>query len=77
MSLAERHKAGPPATSGRCSIGALLRALPEDEATALQGMLDDSREWPADAVYDSLRDEGHVVGRQTIGRHRRNQCSCT
>jgi len=77
VTLAARHQAGPPRVirGEPCSVGALLAELPKAEAEALRGMLEDSR-WAQNAIYDMLGQEGHTVGRQSIGRHRRRQCRC-
>ncbi len=32
--------------------------------------------WSAARIFEALSNEGHIVGRQTIGRHRSKACSC-
>lgn len=79
MSFANRAKEGP----GRarpgipCSVGALLESLPPDEAAGLRDILDAPwRVWPHVKVEEAIREEGHQVGDQQVGRHRRGRCGC-
>lgn len=62
----------------RCSIGAALTSLDDEDADTLQRWLDDpdkSARWIKWALGEA---ECRVtVGLQTVGRHRRNECSCT
>jgi hypothetical protein len=78
--LSERVKTPPGKTSGfDCSVGALLRELPDDEKAALEQMLGSPEQrspWSAQQIYDALLAEGHQVGRQTIGHHRGRRCRC-
>lgn len=78
MSLTERVKAGAPTArpGPTCAIGGLLRDLPKPEAAALRQMLDDPA-WVGVSVVRALRDEGHHVGKDAVGRHRRGDCSCS
>ena len=78
MSLSDRLKSGPVTRiSGTpCSVGSLLRALPDNEAKALEQMLEDAIVWSGAQIYEAVRAEGLDVGRQSIGRHRRKQCRC-
>lgn len=76
MALSDRLTAPPPPIHGLpCSIGALLDSLDDAEAKALQQMLD-STAWNATMIYDAVRDEGHMIGRQSINRHRGRKCRC-
>lgn len=76
MALAKRVLTPPPAIHGMpCSIGALLTELDGAEREALQQMLD-SPAWNSTMIYDAVRDEGHHIGRQSIGRHRGRKCRC-
>lgn len=76
MSLADRAARGPdaPVHGAPCSVGELLDTLPPEEAEALHTML--TGPWPASRIYEAVIAEGHRVGRQTIGIHRRRQCRC-
>lgn len=78
MSLAQTLAAGPrPVRKGPgCTVGTVLRSLPEDESAALAVMLSDSA-WESETVARTLRDEiGVNVQGQTVARHRRGGCSC-
>lgn len=77
MTLAAKAAGEPPSPHHGlpCSIGVLLGALPTAEADGLRTMLDDRR-WSENSLTIALKDEGHAVGRQSIGRHRRKQCRC-
>jgi hypothetical protein len=78
MSLAARA-AAPKGSYPRtpCSVRTLLDTLPKGEAKALQDMLDAPwRIWTHKAIEAAVTDEGHHIGDQQVGRHRRGQCSC-
>ena len=76
MALADRLDQTPRRTTGApCSVGALLDRLPDPEAKALDRMLNELG-WSSSRIYDAIADEGHSVGRQTIGRHRSRSCKC-
>lgn len=76
MALADRiTQPAPDRVHGLpCSVGKLLAELPDTERDALQHML--SHGWSMNDIYDALAAEGHVVGRQTINRHRSRACRC-
>lgn len=78
MSLADRATSGPPPDAkGRpCSVGVLLATLAPDERAALDAMLAPGSGWSHAQVARALDEEGHRVGYQTIGTHRRGQCRC-
>lgn len=65
-----RRKTGMP-----CSVAAVLEALSPKEAAILRDWLG-SPEWTARSIFEALLVEGHQVGLQTIGRHRRGECRC-
>jgi hypothetical protein len=76
MALADRLENTPARQPGLpCSVGALLDKLPEDEARALNDMMH-ALGWSARRIYDALEAEGHIVGSQTINRHRSRSCRC-
>lgn len=76
MALSERVNVPPPPIHGTpCSIGSLLDTLEGDELAAFEGMLA-SRQWNASMIYDAVRDEGYMIGRQSINRHRGRKCRC-
>lgn len=76
MALADRiASAAPQRRHGLpCSVGDLLDRLPDDEAAALQHMLDNG--WSQNEIYAAVTAEGHGIGRQTINRHRSRACRC-
>lgn len=77
MALAEVLKAGPrPDSRRRCGVVDWISTLDGDEHTAAVQMLADARNWPATALEPIFRSEGCPVGRNTIDRHRREECSC-
>lgn len=79
MALSDRLNQPPKPIHGYpCSVGHLLATLEGDERAALLTMLGtpEKRGWPATAIYDALKAEGHEVGLQTVNRHRGGKCRC-
>jgi hypothetical protein len=77
MALSERINHPRPTITGLpCSVGTLLAELDGLELAALQAMLHDYRQWPASEIYRVVTEEGHLIGRQSIGRHRGRKCRC-
>jgi hypothetical protein len=79
MPLADRLNNRQPGIQGKpCSVGALIEKLDGAERDALLTMLGtpDDRGWSEGEIYDALVAEGHVVGRQSINRHRGGRCRC-
>lgn len=77
MALSDKlHNPPEPLHGTPCSIGALLETLEGDELAAFKAMLAAHGQWTATMIYDAVRDEGHMIGRQSIGRHRRAACRC-
>lgn len=77
MALADRK--APESKHGLpCSVGVLLDTLEGAELKAFQKMLGTSerRGWPAGAIWEACRDEGHEIGLQSINRHRGGKCRC-
>ncbi len=58
-----------------CSIGRLLTTLNPDDVSTLADCLADD-DWTNEMIYQLVTADGHDVGRQSIGRHRRGQCRC-
>lgn len=76
MALVDRLGDTPRRITGKpCSIGALEDRLDGAEADALYAMLH-TLGWSATRVYDALEAENHIVGKQSINRHRSRSCRC-
>jgi hypothetical protein len=77
MSLTDRLSNTPAKIHGKpCSIGALVSKLGNDaEGVALQAMLYELG-WSQRRIYEALEAEGHMVGEQSINRHRSRACRC-
>ena len=76
MALKDQLDKTPQRIQGMpCSIGQVLEELPSDEADALQQMMGPLG-WSGRAIYEALVAEGHVVGLQTVNRHRSRACRC-
>lgn len=69
-SVSPRRQTGSP-----CSVGSLLERLGASEATVLRDWLG-SNDWSARAIFEAVTTEGHTIGLQSIGRHRRGECRC-
>lgn len=74
MPLAEKLQKPKRPTGLPCSVAVLLRNLNNEDRAALYAALDGNQS--SSDIYWALRDEGHKVGKQTIGRHRRGECRC-
>ena len=76
MALADRLDQQPRRTTGKpCSVGALEETLEGKESDALHSMMYELG-WSQAAIFEALTEEGHVVGEQTINRHRSRGCRC-
>jgi hypothetical protein len=76
MALADRLDQKPRRTPGTpCSVGELEESLAGDEAAAFHSMLYELG-WSQERIFEALKAEGHVVGKQTINRHRSRACRC-
>ena len=73
MALADHLTTKPPVRN-ICSVGRLLAIMPDDDVTALRQML--ASHMSGSQIFTALTAEGYTVGRETIGNHRRGQCSC-
>ena len=58
-----------------CSVGRLLTTLDAADVKFLADCLA-SDDWSSTMIYQLLTTDGHDVGRQSIGRHRRGDCRC-
>lgn len=76
MALADKITDAPRRRTGLpCSVGALMDTLEADDLAALEKMLYELG-WSGSKIYDVLASEGHIVGKQTINRHRSQACGC-
>lgn len=76
MALADRLQDTPQRIAGLpCSIGALEDRLDADELAALNAMMH-TLGWSGKRIYDALTAEGHIVGEQSVNRHRSRACRC-
>lgn len=76
MALADRLDQPRRRASGSpCSVGELEAALEGREATAFSSMMYELG-WSQEKIYAALKAEGHIVGKQTINRHRSRSCRC-
>ena len=76
MSLAD-DLLGPVEVQGRmrCRMGLLLDGLEPDERAALKAALADGRR-TSTWIVATLGRNGHEIGPETVGRHRRGTCRC-
>lgn len=76
MALADRLTDAPRGMTGHpCSVGELERSLKGAELDALRAMLYELG-WSQRAIWEALKDEGHMVGHQSINNHRGRRCRC-
>ena len=77
MALADRvDKAPLVGIHGKpCSVGELIQKLDGAELDALNKMLYELG-WSASRIWAEVTAEGHVIGQQTINRHRSRACRC-
>lgn len=74
MSLREQlGKAQPTRRGPKCSICKLLVDLPEDDLVALKEALESRL--PSTVIQRAIIADGHQIGRGSVGRHRRGDCS--
>lgn len=76
MALADKLDQKPRRATGRpCSIGELEAILTGAEADAFRAMMYELG-WSQERIFAALKAEGHIVGKQTINRHRSRSCGC-
>ena len=77
MALADRASTIlKPIHGTPCSVGQLLTTLDAEDVKFLADVLADHIDWSSEKIYALLTADGHDVGRQSIGRHRRHCCRC-
>ncbi len=74
MSLLTEARIVARRAGGTCGVAVLTSRLSEAEQAELIEALES--DVSASAITKALELRGHDIGHQTIGRHRRGQCSC-
>jgi len=69
----ELARAQPTRRGPKCSICKLLVDLPEDDRMALEEALESRL--PSTVIQRAILADGHHLGRGSVGRHRRGDCS--
>lgn len=75
MGLPDRLDTGRKPTGLPCSVQELLDNLDEEDSNRLHRWLFELG-YSQEVIFKALKDEGHVVGKQTINRHRGGACRC-
>jgi hypothetical protein len=76
MSLAEDLKEiAPKVHPMKCSVGELLKQLPDEDATSLKEVLANDQIRHSD-ICKALRANGHSFTGSTLARHRNKFCRC-
>lgn len=76
MNLAKAFKETPVKDMGpACSVAAVIRSLPPEDADALRAAIADDR-WRGTDITRVLGDEGIHLGAAALQRHRRGVCKC-
>ena len=76
MSLAEEARQINGAPGPRCTVGALIVSLPDDEAAEVASALADPT-LQTNALWRAMKDRGYDVPVTTsVARHRRGMCNC-
>jgi len=83
MSLSNRLKeASAQASTAACKVGLLLLSdkITKDEKTQLETILNVPIDFPgrvsSSALYKIFREEGFIMSKSSIDRHRANSCAC-
>lgn len=78
MSLAQSLEAEKAASrkGPLCGIAVVLNRVSDADATALRTYLAERDTVTTAAIHRALIRENHQVGKNTIERHRRGECSC-
>jgi len=74
MGLAESLSRIAPPVQSLCTLGKILKALPESENKALTEALDSAMLAPE--IYKALRLNGYRISSGTIRDHRKKKCPC-
>ena len=74
MGLAESLSRVSAPTQTYCTVGKILKTLPEDEHTALVNAIDSSMK--TDEIVRALQMNGYKISGNTIRDHRKKLCAC-
>jgi len=76
VSLAQEARQIHGAPGPRCTLGALILALPPDEADdVVTALADESLQ--TNALWRAMKDRGYdVPATSSVARHRRGMCNC-
>jgi hypothetical protein len=58
-----------------CAVRTVLRKLSETDAADLETVFA-SEDFSTAAIYRALKKAGHEIHVSTLGRHRRQECTC-
>jgi hypothetical protein len=75
MTLLDEISAENVSRYPECTVGLILRGLPDDEADELRIALD-APQYKSEAIARALVSRGFDIGGTTIGRHRKRVCKC-
>lgn len=75
MALAKKLADGKRPSGLPCSVQLLLDSLSEEDRANLNGWLYELG-YSQEVIYAELKADGHIVGKQTINRHRARACRC-
>jgi hypothetical protein len=75
MRLLDRIKSASAPKAPRCSIGAALLSLSEQDSEDLKAALDDHTIFGT-TIEEVLKSEGIKVGQGAVNRHRKHKCNC-
>ena len=59
-----------------CKVRTLIQSMTKEDAEILTNAINNAELWPARTLQNALQTRGVVLSDITIGRHRKNQCSC-
>lgn len=66
----------PASKSYPCKVRNLITSMSKEDAQILTEAVQNVNMWPARTLQNALQTRGVILSDVTIGRHRKNQCSC-